>query len=208
MNRDYCVYEHKFPNGKKYIGITSDAKKRWRNGKGYETQDKVNRAINKYGWDNIQHNIIVDGITKEQAEALEKYLIAELHTIKNGYNVSSGGENITSYYLDAYVLKMINSAKRYKEKYDITYIFPIKLSDGIVGIVSLVEEGKTDKERAEWANEASRAVVQKHRRYSTTSEDDVCSYWFHMREYLILDIYVKQGKNVENWCEDIFFFER
>lgn len=208
MSRDYCVYEHTFPNGKKYIGITSDVQKRWRNGKGYETQDKVNRTINKYGWDNIQHNIIVDGITKEQAETLEKYLIAELHTINNGYNVSSGGKNITAYYLDAYVLKMINYIKRYKEKYDITSIFPVELSDGIVDIIFLVEEGKTDKEIAEWANEASRAVVQKHRKYSTTSEDDVLAYWFHMREYFILDIYVKQGKNVENWCEAIFPPER
>ena len=115
MSCDYCVYEHVFPNGKKYIGITRDTHARWRNGKGYETQDKVNRAINKYGWDNIQHNIIVDGITKEQAETLEKYLIAELHTINNGYNVSSGGENITAYYLDAYVLKMINYIKQYKK---------------------------------------------------------------------------------------------
>ena len=57
-------------------------------------------------------------------------------------------------------------------------------------------------------NEASKAVVQKHRKYSTTSEDDVLAYWFHMREYFILDIYVKQGKNVENWCEAIFPPER
>ena len=50
VNKNYCVYEHIFPNGKKYIGISCDAEKRWRNGKGYETQPKIARAINKYGW--------------------------------------------------------------------------------------------------------------------------------------------------------------
>lgn len=36
---DYTVYMHVFPNGKKYVGITSqDVSRRWRDGKGYEGQ--------------------------------------------------------------------------------------------------------------------------------------------------------------------------
>lgn len=94
MSKSYCVYEHVFPNGKRYIGITCDVEKRWRNGKGYETQGKIANAIRCYGWENVKHNIIIDGISKEQAEKLERYLIAELDTIVNGYNTTIGGENI------------------------------------------------------------------------------------------------------------------
>ena len=83
MEREYSVYCHTFPNGKKYIGISSDYENRWRNGKGYETQPKMDRAIQKYGWENIKHDIVLSGLSKEQANELEKYLIAELNTIQN-----------------------------------------------------------------------------------------------------------------------------
>ena len=65
MEREYSVYCHTFPNGKRYIGISSDCEKRWRNGKGYETQPKMDRAIKKYGWDNFQHIIVYENLTKE-----------------------------------------------------------------------------------------------------------------------------------------------
>lgn len=205
MEKLYCVYEHVFPNGKKYIGISCDAEKRWRNGKGYETQGKIANAINKYGWDNVKHNIIVDGITKKQAETLEKYLIAEFHTIDNGYNTSTGGKSIVAYYLDDYVLRMINYAVK---NYPKNYICPVIFNDGEVGIVEIVAEGKTDRGRAEWANEASMAVTRKHRKYSPTNEDDVFAYWFHMREYYLLSLMIETGKDVSNWKEEIYQFER
>lgn len=73
--KTYSVYEHVFPNGKRYIGITCEPKKRWNGGHGYDTQPKMKRAIQCYGWDNIEHNIICEGMPKEQAERLEMYLI-------------------------------------------------------------------------------------------------------------------------------------
>lgn len=195
----FCVYEHVFPNGKRYIGISSNAEKRWRKfGTGYETQPKVARAIKKYGWDNIEHNIIVDGVTKGQAETLERYLIAELHTIDNGYNVAIGGENIKGYYLDEYILSMI----RYAEKRFPFAVAPIMFTDGKISIVDVVAAGKTEKGRAEWANEASRAVIHKHRKYSTTDEDDVLCFWWHMREYYLLSIKMEMGQDVTSWEEN------
>ena len=196
--KSYCVYEHVFPNGKRYIGISSDAEKRWRNGKGYETQPKVARAINKYGWDNIEHNIVVDNVTKEQAETLERYLIAELHTVDNGYNVAIGGENINGYYLDEYILSMI----RYAEKRLPTPVHPIKFNGGEeISIVDFIAEGKTEKGRAEWASEASRAVTLKWGEYRPTNEDDVCTYWHHMREYFLLSLKMELGQDVSDWTE-------
>ena len=45
-NRNYCVYIHKFPNNKMYIGISKeeDINRRWQNGLGYKNQ-VVYRAI-------------------------------------------------------------------------------------------------------------------------------------------------------------------
>ena len=93
----FIVYIHTTPNGKKYIGITQKKpKERWRNGKGYDTQ-YFGKAIKKYGWKNIKHEIIEEGLTEEQAEIKEKELILLYKTndIKFGYNIESGGKHNT-----------------------------------------------------------------------------------------------------------------
>lgn len=91
----YTVYKHIFPNGKLYIGITSvDVKKRWKNGKGYQKHhSKVRNAIDKFGWDNILHEIVYEHLSKTEAEKLERKLILKYNTIddKYGYNIQKGG---------------------------------------------------------------------------------------------------------------------
>lgn len=82
----YSVYCHIFPNKKKYIGISNDIQKRWKNGKGYENNFDMWNDIVKYGWSNIQHKIIKDNLTKDEALKLERQLIVEEDSIKNGYN--------------------------------------------------------------------------------------------------------------------------
>ena len=60
-DKKYVVYEHLFPNGKRYIGITSKIpEKRWENGCGYtkSKQPAMYNAVQKYGWENIKHNIL------------------------------------------------------------------------------------------------------------------------------------------------------
>ena len=91
---NYTVYEHKMPNGKRYIGITSlEPKKRWLNGRGYKTNEYLYNAIKKYGWENIEHSIIKTNLTKEEAEQMEKDLIAYFHSNEHdhGYNWADGG---------------------------------------------------------------------------------------------------------------------
>ena len=91
----YVVYKHTTPSGKVYIGITGQKpEKRWRNGEGYKHNDYFYRAILKYGWENIKHEILGNGLTKEQACDLEIELIAEYHATdpRYGYNISAGGE--------------------------------------------------------------------------------------------------------------------
>lgn len=51
------------------------------------------RAVLKYGWESIEHEILCEGLSKEQAESKEKELI-KLYKSNNpayGYNVESGG---------------------------------------------------------------------------------------------------------------------
>ena len=61
---------HIFPNGKKYIGITCKSpNERWEGGTGYsaKTQPVMYNAIQKYGWENIEHKIFYQGLTYEKA---------------------------------------------------------------------------------------------------------------------------------------------
>ena len=97
--RNYSVYVHITPSGKYYVGLTSlKPKKRWARGRGYKTQ-VFNRAIQKYGWNNIEHQVIASNLTKEEAEKFEIRLIAELHSNnpKYGYNVDNGGNGSSKF---------------------------------------------------------------------------------------------------------------
>lgn len=92
-NKNWTVYMHTSPSGKKYIGITSQkTTKRWRFGKGYKNSAFQN-AIKKYGWINIAHDILFEGLTKQEAENKEIELIAFYRTNqkKYGYNIQNGG---------------------------------------------------------------------------------------------------------------------
>ena len=73
MNK-YCVYKHTTPSGKVYIGITCrNPKTRWGYGSGYKSQ-VFDRAIKKYGWKNIKHEIVLTGLTEQEASAKEREL--------------------------------------------------------------------------------------------------------------------------------------
>ena len=94
---EYCVYKHTFPNGKVYIGITSrPPHRRWAKGQGYHQQPLMYRAILKYGWDNIKHEILQTGLSKEDAEQSEIELIKSSKSNQKefGYNVANGGNTI------------------------------------------------------------------------------------------------------------------
>ena len=101
MNENtYSVYCHMNKmNGKRYVGITKDKPvDRWgKDGNGYKTQ-VFGRAIEKYGWDNFEHKILFENLSKKEAENKEIELIAFYQSNKPdyGYNVSGGG-NLSDY---------------------------------------------------------------------------------------------------------------
>lgn len=98
-DKTYCVYCHTNKiNGKRYIGQTcQEPEQRWRNGCGYKKQVFYN-AILLYGWDNFSHEILAEGLTKEEADQLEIQLISEFKTTNPlfGYNISLGGSSGTT----------------------------------------------------------------------------------------------------------------
>lgn len=92
---NYTVYKHITPNNKIYVGITSrSVYERWNKGYGYIGNQYFYRAIKKYGWENIKHEILFSGLTKEEACKKEIELIEHYQSNKRiyGYNISSGGE--------------------------------------------------------------------------------------------------------------------
>lgn len=95
MSGKYVLYEHRNKtNGKRYIGITSNYKQRWNsNGKRYQSSTYFWRAINKYGWENFTHKILIRDLSREEASELEKAYIKKYKTQndKYGYNLTEGG---------------------------------------------------------------------------------------------------------------------
>jgi len=92
--KKFTVYMHVFPNNKIYVGITCQLPKyRWDYGCGYKAQKYLYNAIKKHGWENIEHIIVAEMLTKEEAEKIEIDLIKYWDTTncKNGYNISTGG---------------------------------------------------------------------------------------------------------------------
>lgn len=99
----YTVYLHIFPNGKKYVGITHrKPEARWgANGRCYMrqcngkyVQPRMAYAILKYGWDDVTHEILFEGLTKEEAEQKEIELISFYRSNQRGfgYNIENGGQ--------------------------------------------------------------------------------------------------------------------
>ena len=95
MIKTYTLYEHITPSNKRYIGITSqEPNRRWQNGYGYIDNGYFMNAIKKYGWDNIKHNIIKEGLSENEACKIEKEYIKKYksNNRKYGYNIAEGGQ--------------------------------------------------------------------------------------------------------------------
>ena len=96
-DKKYCVYMHKNKiNNKVYIGQTgTSVEDRWQNGRGYKGCTLFERAIQKYGWDNFEHIILEDNLTREEVGRSERKFIMLYDSTnpEKGYNISTGGES-------------------------------------------------------------------------------------------------------------------
>ena len=95
-DRVYKVYVHITPSNKYYVGITKrDTYQRWgKNGYNYKSNKHFWNAIQKYGWDNIQHEVVADNLTESEAKNFEILLIKKLESQSpmHGYNITKGGD--------------------------------------------------------------------------------------------------------------------
>jgi group I intron endonuclease len=92
--KKYCIYKHTSPSGKAYIGITNNYKRRCYAHKAVKSNKciRFSRAIEKHGWDSFKHEVLIDGLTLEQANRYEVFYISEHSTLSpNGYNLNTGG---------------------------------------------------------------------------------------------------------------------
>ena len=94
--KKFYVYIHTCPNGKKYVGCTTQAKPKYRwgkNGEGYQYNDHFYRAILKYGWNNFQHEVFeVDSAEEMYRKEIELIGFYHSNDPEYGYNNSVGGE--------------------------------------------------------------------------------------------------------------------
>lgn len=101
-NNRWTVYVHVVPKtlsgydwDKYYVGITSQTTyERWgKNGYRYKNS-YFKKAINKYGWNNMQHEIIAEHLTEDEAKNMEITLISILKSNDKiyGYNITKGGD--------------------------------------------------------------------------------------------------------------------
>lgn len=135
---------HISPNNKKYIGISQNYKKRWRNGNGYKGNDYFYKAIQKYGWDNFEHIIVAENLSLEEASKIEVDLIAKYKSNNRdyGYNRAEGGKVNRGY-------KLSDETRK-------------KLSESHKGIPSSAKGKKLPPERNAKLQEGRRKYFEQH----------------------------------------------
>lgn len=93
--RTYYIYKAtNLINGKSYIGKTNQIKERiWQHLRCYEKEKCLfHDAIEKYGVDNFEWEVLEETNSEEKAIELEKYYILKFNSYKpNGYNMNKGG---------------------------------------------------------------------------------------------------------------------
>ena len=89
----YVVYLMIFPNNKIYCGYSGNLVRRWQSKSRYNKCPLVNKAIEKYGWENIQKYVIFSSSIQEDALKKEAEIIEKLDLLnpKKGYNLIPGG---------------------------------------------------------------------------------------------------------------------
>ena len=83
----YYVYMHTCPNYKVYVGMSKDPVQRWNKGNGYKYNSEFYKDIQRYGWDNIKHEIILKTYYGWVARMNEKRLITQYKKQRKCYNI-------------------------------------------------------------------------------------------------------------------------
>ena len=94
--RKFIVYKHTSPDDKCYIGLTCRTLngRCGHEGNNYKQQKVFYAAIQKFGWENISHEVLFENLSEDYARVLERAFIF-IYKSNNpdfGYNNTEGGE--------------------------------------------------------------------------------------------------------------------
>jgi hypothetical protein len=82
----YYIYKLTTPEQKVYVGKSKSPKSRWNKGEGYRYNKELYDSIQKFGWDNIQKDILCITDDCREVSKLEKQMIKEYKAIETGFN--------------------------------------------------------------------------------------------------------------------------
>ena len=163
-DRKWKVYQHYcILSGGTYIGITSKktlGMRSGRQGQNYYDSPRFWNAIQKYGWDNFEHEILFDNLLESEAKTIEIFLIAKLREYGYKlYNISGGGDGALGV--------RRRGKKNSKESYEKARQKMIgrKLSDEHKKHLSEARKGKyTGKDNPNWGKHMSEENKEKLRK--------------------------------------------
>lgn len=95
--RNHKIYKLTSPEGKVYIGESVNPKERWK--QKYKGCRRMRAAIEKFGWENFEKEIVLDGLTKEESELKEvEYIkLYKSNDPEYGYNIDGGAHGLGGY---------------------------------------------------------------------------------------------------------------
>lgn len=166
---NYTVYKHTTPSGKVYVGITSKpVKDRWKGGNGYRRNNHFWNAIQKYGWDNITHEILAEGLSREEAGRVEQMYIALFESCdqEKGYNLTTGGEKGAKHTIES--RRKLSESKMGK-RYNIGVPFTEERKRHLSENHADVRGEKNPNYGKKWTPEQI-AIRQAHREYKSGGE--------------------------------------
>ena len=82
----YYIYIHTTPEHMRYVGLSKNPKQRWNNGEGYKKNEEFYKDIQKFGWNNIKHEIIAESYYGWVARKIEKCIISVFKKRGLAYN--------------------------------------------------------------------------------------------------------------------------
>lgn len=113
--KNYCVYGHRTPDGMYYYGITKqNLKERWQpsNYKGLALEP----YIEQFGWDNIEHRVLVDGLDYETALKVEDWFITK--ATKDGFCINKKRSGLIAKDINEYDKQYYTEHREERKQYD------------------------------------------------------------------------------------------
>ena len=205
MHGEYKVYVHVNKiNGKIYIGQTKQTlEQRYKNG--YEHCRHFWNAIQKYGWDNFEHIILVDNLSIDMANIIEEELIKKYNTTNhnNGYNMKSGGLNhIPSEETRKLMSKAHKGEKHWNYGKHWGDDFKKKLSEIHTGREITPEWRKNMSKAQKKREKFSKETKEKIRISKLGSKNPMYGGIYHVLQYDFDGIFIKEWESVKCASEE------